>query len=372
MFEFTTQTVLNQLKLFTVGGDDNAQSASESNVIISSDPKPELRIANFRFNADDVESVQIKKATAGHKTKVTFDLANIETVVESLEDTLPGLYRIALYVGLSMNSHDSYYANAFTYKGKPMYIEFTIGPNEEMADVAAKIVRIANKYMLFTADEKILNVTADDTEVTFEGTNFYQQIKKAVLQKYDPSAVQIDCCSTEGDFIALIDGVPLTWTTSDGEIVPGETKFVDGDKVALTANVEVGIEPGIEAFGDYNWMIHNLRLPTLANTNFFSPTKSEMPAVGATYDQYIITLCTQRDHVAGEAVGMRVTSVTNHVFYVNSADSNLSDFDTAVKALVDAEKTDADNAFADPFLTSAGSGNEQGGNGGNGQGGNGG
>ena len=371
MFEFTTQTVLNQLKLFTVGGQNNAQSASESNVIISSDPKPELRIANFRFNADDVESVQVKEATAGHKTKVTFDLSKIQTIVEGLEDTLPGLYRIALYVGLSMNSHDSYYANAFTYKGKPMYIEFTIGPNEEMADVAAKIVRIANKYMLFTADEKILNVTADGTEVTFEGTNFYQQIKKAVLQKYDPSAVQIDCCSTEGDFIALIDGVPLTWTTSNGEITVGETKFVDGEKVALATNVEVGIEPGIEAFGDYNWMIHNLRLPTLANTNFFSPTKSEMPAVGATYNQVIITLCTQRDHVAGEAVGMRVTSVTNHVFYVNSADPNLSAFMTEVEKL-STKKTDADDAFADPFVTSAGSGSEQGGNGGNNQGGNGG
>jgi hypothetical protein len=106
--------------------------------------------------------------------------------------------RIALYLGLSMGSQDSFYSNALVYKGKPFYVEFPV-KSTDTADVIAKRVKaIADKYILFETGEKdkILNVSITATAavgadpgpaadavgtVTFTGVNGYQLIKKALL-----------------------------------------------------------------------------------------------------------------------------------------------------------------------------------------------
>jgi len=111
---------------------------------------------------------------------------------------------------------------------------------------------------------------------------------------------------------------------------------------------EIAIEPGLEAFGDYNWIIHNLRLPTLANTYFWAVTKSEMPVVGGNYTQFIIRLCTERDGIGGEVVGQRATSVTTHVLYVLDQGNNVATVKSILAPLATA-KTDADDALANPF-----------------------
>lgn len=288
--------------------------------------KPTLRIGNARFDADDVKHIYRQMYSEEHLPSVTFDLKNITTSLPGVGDTVPGIYRIAIYLGLSMNSQDSFYANDMVYKGKPLYIEFTIKGSSADASDVTRLKSIADKYMLFTAQEKVLNVSVDTTNktVTFTGVSGYQQIKKAVLQKFDPDAIQIDCCSTDGDYITIIEGVPATWETdydlADGggtiEVSDSEG-VVDGKKTTITSDAsKVLIEPGIEAFGDYNWIIHNLRLPTYANSYFWSPTRVEMPVVGGQYVQYIIQICKDRDGIAGEVVGQRAHSVTNHVFWV--------------------------------------------------------
>jgi hypothetical protein len=81
-----------------------------------------------------------------------------------------------------MNSQDSFYSNDFVYKGKPFYVEFSIGASDTAAVVAKRIKKIADKYFLFMTQEKILDVTVNGTKVTFTGVNGYQQFKKAILQ----------------------------------------------------------------------------------------------------------------------------------------------------------------------------------------------
>jgi hypothetical protein len=96
----------------------------------------------------------------------------------------------------------------------------------------------------------------------------------------------------------------LIWTANkETGVVTIGTQTLDVDGLRDLEDTEVGIEPGLEAFGDYNWMIHNLRLPTIANTYFWSVTKSEMPVVGGNYTQFIIRVCKERDGIAGEVVG---------------------------------------------------------------------
>lgn len=352
MFNFTTQTVYNQIS--TTGANKNMYVAANSKV-------PALRIGNTRFDAADILDIQIKNPTAENLASITFDMAD---VVESTEAKV--IYRIALYIGLSMNSQDALYANNYVYKGKPLFIEFPVNKDETPDTIAKRVKAIADKYLLFTAQEKILDVTieTDSTEdsekgtVTFSGINGYQQIKKAVLQKFDPAAKTVDCCSTQGEFVDVKVGVPVIYTTdATGAVTTTETKVgEDGSAVALGSN-EIAIAPGIEAFGDYNWIIHNLRLPTAANTNFWAPTRGEMPIVGQQYTQFIVRICKERDGISGEIVGARAKSVTTHVLYVaglvgtagpaksvKDAFTTLLGADAATKI-----KTDADTKLVAPF-----------------------
>lgn len=351
MFNFTTQTIFNSI-IKTTESDVRAKKAPKGYNIITKDSAkgPELRIGNTRFNKDNVLDIQIKNHTVESLAKVEFDIAKLITLVTAdSKDVQEGSYRIVLYVGLSMNSQDAFYSNDFVYKGKPLFLEFPINAGDTPELVGKRIVKIANKYLLLVAQESILNISESEGKVTIEGVNGYQLIKKAAIQKYDPNAKQIDCCNNNGDFIDIIKGVPVTYVTdpTDGTVVVGD-QVLDSDGLRPLADNEVAIEPGLEAFGDYNWIIHNLRLPTLANTYFWAVTKSEMPVVGGNYTQFIIRICEERDGIAGQVVGQRATSITTHVLYVLDQGDNVATVKAELDKLATA-KTDADDALADPY-----------------------
>lgn len=351
MFNFTTQTIFNSIIQTTEADVRSKQAPKGYNIITKTgDNGPEVRIGNTRFNKDNVLDIQIKNHTVENLAKVEIDLAKVISIVTAdSKDVQEGDYRIALYLGLSMNSQDSFYANDFVYKGKPLFVEFPIKAADTPEVIGKRIVKIANKYMLFVAQDKILHVSEDSGKVTFEGVNGYQLIKKVEVQKYDPNAKQIDCCNNNGDFVTIMNGVPVTYTTdpTTGEVTIGD-QTLDMDGLRDLEDNEIAIEPGLEAFGDYNWIIHNLRLPTLANTYFWAVTKSEMPVVGGNYTQFIIRLCTERDGIGGEVVGQRATSVTTHVLYVLDQGANVATVKSILAPLATA-KTDADDALANPF-----------------------
>ena len=370
MFSFTTQTVYNQI----------STSGAKKNLIDNSGASktPSLRIGNTRFDAATITSIQVKAPSAEQLGAVTFDMADV--IPQTGETT----GRIALYLGLSMGSQDSFYSNALVYKGKPFYVEFPVKATDTADVVAKRVKAIADKFILFQTGEKekILDVSYTATAaiaadpgnnieaadavgtVTFTCVNGYQLIKKAELQAYDPKAYTIDCCADQGDFITLKKGVPVIY-----KIVGGEVKTKDGngkqyylDEAGVETEVSgdlIAILPGLEAFGDYNWIIHNLRLPTAANTGFWSPAKDagELPIVGQEYTQFIITMCVERDGIAGTVVGDRATSVTTHVLYVAGKHTQAG---SPAKAVYDAlyalkgsaVATTADTKLANPFGTS--------------------
>ena len=351
MFEFTTQTVFNSIIKTTENDIRDKKAPKGYNIITKNTAKgPEVRIGNTRFNAENILDIQIKNHTVENLAKAEIDLAKLITLVTAdSKDVQEGSYRIVLYLGLSMNSQDSFYVNDFVYRGKPLFIEFPITASDTAETAAIRLVKIANKYQLFTAQEKILDVTADEGKVTFKGTNGYQILKSVLVQKYDPNADQIDCCNNNGAFVTIMNGVAVTYTTdpTTGEVTVGD-KVLDEDGLRDLADNEFAIEPGLEAVLDYDWMIHNLRLPTLANTYFWSVNKSQMPIVGGKYTQFIIRICVERDGIAGGIVGERAKSVTTHVLYVLDQDNNVATVKQILGTLGTA-KTDADDALADPF-----------------------
>ena len=352
MFNFTTQTVFNTVVPTTEAAIKAKSAPKGYNLITKTTAKgPELRIGNTRFNKADVLDIQFKNHSKENLAKVAFDLADVITLVTADgKDVQEGNYRIALYIGLSMNSQDAFYSNAYVYKGKPLYIEFSITASDTAETAAKRLVKTANKYMLFIVQEKVLDISEEGGVVTFSAINGYQIIKKAVVEKYDPNARQIDCCNTNGDFIEVMHGVPVTYTvdSATGDVTVGD-QTMDFDGLRDLADNEVAIEPGLEAFGDYNWIIHNLRLPTAANTGFWAVTKNEMPVPGGNYVQFIIRMCVERDGIAGQVVGNRATSVTTHVLYVLDQGTNVATIRTELAKLVTAIKTDADTALADPY-----------------------
>lgn len=347
MFNFTTQTVYNTIA--TTGANKNMWVATNSK-------KPALRIGNTRFDAADILDIQMKNPTVENLASVTFDMSDILIEQNSLDTEITA--RIVLYIGLSMNCQDALYANDLVYKGKPLYIEFPVKKGDTADAVAKRAKYIADKYLLLVAGEKILDITAttDSTQgsetgtITITGVNGYQQIKKAVLQKFDPDAKQIDCCSNTGEYIDVIHGVPVVYTTdANGVVTTTENKLgEDGTSVAL-GDDEVAIAPGIEAFGDYNWIIHNLRLPTAANYYPWSPANrmGEMPIVGQQYVQFIVRICKVRDGIMGEIVGARGTSVTTHVLYVAKPYASQVQTELAKLGTV---LTDADTKLQTPFV----------------------
>ena len=351
MFNFTTQTVFNSIVKTTEADIRDKQAPKGYNVITKNTAQgPQVRIGNTRFNQDNVLDIQIKNHTPEHLAKTEIDIAKlISLVTADSKDVQEGNYRIVIYVGLSMNSQDSFYANDFVYKGKPLFIEFPIKKADAAADVAERIVKIANKYMLLTAQERILNISATEGKVTIEAVNGYQLLKSVVVQKYDPNANQIDCCNNNGDFIVIMNGVPVMYTvdTTTGEVTVIQ-KVLDSDGERELEDTEFAIEPGLEAFADYDWLIHNLRLPTLANTYFWAVNKGEMPVVGGNYTQFIVRMCVERDGIAGEVVGQRATSVTTHVFYVLDQGNNVATMKSTLAPLATA-KTDADDVLSNPF-----------------------
>lgn len=372
MFNFTTQTVYNQIS--TTGANKNLYVAANGK-------KPAIRVGNTRFDADSILDIQVKNPTEENLASVTFDLSKILIPQNSTDNEITA--RIVLYIGLSMNSQDAFYANNFVYKGKPLFIEFPVKKTDTVDLLAKRVKNIADKYLLIMmGTEKILEVTenkftqteisaaqegdaaygktAGDSKgtVTFTGVNGYQQIKKAILQKFDPEAKTIDCCSKQGEYIDVVTGVPVVYTTNaDGVVTASNNKIdADGNTVALEEN-EVAIIPGLEAFGDYNWIIHNLRLPTAANYYPWSPANrmGEMPIPGQSYTQIIIRMLKERDGIMGEIVGARGTSVTTHVLYVAGkptvagAAKTVLDAFKALNGVTAKIKTDADTALQTPY-----------------------
>jgi hypothetical protein len=78
--------------------------------------------------------------------------------------------------------------------------------------------------------------------------------------------------------------------------------------------------PNVVEFGTYNYLLHNLRMPTYENYRFTSPAVVEMPMPGTDYVQYTFMYCVPRPGLGGLSVaGQFNHSTTTHVFFVASA-----------------------------------------------------
>ena len=87
----------------------------------------------------------------------------------------------------------------------------------------------------------------------------------------------------------------------------------------------------VEPFATGDWIIENLRFPSYPNIRYAGVNADERPVPGVLYTQYVFSYSVVRDINGVSAVGQKVESVTNHVFYV--AAGAVSAFETALAAV---------------------------------------
>ena len=219
----------------------------------------------------------------------------LATITFKIKNEGVGLYRIALYIGYSGN-RVSFFANDMVFQGKPMWIEYEISSNEELAsDIAKKIVKNAGLYKQMW-DNKVFEISASGDTVTIKACDEYELFKKADIEKLLTNE-HVCACS---DVCSCSYQVVKSALQAEDPNHDGENTIVQG-------------KPG---FGTYTNLIHDFRLPTMEAVRFGGINQEELPIPGALYNQYTIEYCKRRGIMGSDVVGHDVKSTTTHVFYV--------------------------------------------------------
>jgi hypothetical protein len=269
MFNFTTTTILNSL----------IDSSGSPRVIGTSHGLNVLRVNNFK--KDGIVSVYKQPYTAGAQeiAKVTIPTVQAGKVI-----------RLTLDIRLSQQT-DSEYANTYLYFKKPVVVE-VLATGDAQTDAKALIKSING-----------LKTTYGFSYVTASLINTSDVQVKAVdnNQRFYAMTVETDKASTNS-------------------IIQPEYDDVTAGTFSVTNAGKVG-------FGDDEYMIRSIMLPTYENNRYFGVNKEERPIAGGNYTQYTLryNIAKNIDYNIG-ITGMGDRSITNHVFYV--ADSQVGTFES--------------------------------------------
>jgi hypothetical protein len=292
MFQFTTTNVINDNKDYTTGLE--LWSTQEA-----TDDKPaSLNVKrHLNFKKPNVVSITKAEYVEPEKGKATLDLS-------TLDSSEGGNFRIAMYIRLTMSSQNSYYSNDLVFKGKPLYVEFVWKKGQDASKVAEQVAKIVKKYFITVYEKPIVKVTNSGTQVIIECTDEYQRFTKVDIEKYIVGEPY------QGGY-----EVEVSAKTADDEDYDGKNTIVQG----------------VEGFGTYAWILHNLRLPTANRFVYGAVNQDETPILGAKYNQYVIRYCVNRGIMGTDAVGEITKSLTTHVFYVNQ--NVASEFEAALATI---------------------------------------
>lgn len=305
MFQFTTTNVINSNFEFgyTPTGVD---TTDKKHALWSAQKATEDKPASFHvkrvndFKQPNVVHIFKSEYTAPKTAKATLDLSTVGGKQGEA-------YRLKIYIRLAQSCQSSYYSNDMVFKGKPLSVEFNW--QDSAAATASKLKKIIDKYEIAVYEKPIVKVTANGNNLVIDATDQYQRFYTVEVEKYDPKA-----------YHGMGEYTPV--------IVAHEKTHEDFDKTNE-------IVQGVEGFGTYEWLLHNLRLPTTMRTRIYAMNSDETPIPGAKYNEYVIHYCVNRGILGTNAVGDLVTSMTTHVFYVNQEVA--AEFEAALNEIAPAE-----------------------------------
>lgn len=259
MYQFTTTTIINS------NLDSNGTTAKYTG---SATAFNVTRVN--KFTANKIVSVYKRPYAAGvpEVAQVTVPTVTSGTVV-----------RLTVDVRLSQQT-DSEYANTYLYFKKPVVVEVLSTGTDTTTATALKnqINGLKDRYGF-----SYIKATTSGANIILTATNNNQRF----------------------------------WDIKVEKELASYNSLVQPEYSDITAGTFSVTTPGKVGFGDDEYMIKSIMLPTYENSRYFGTNKEERPIIGGNYTQYTLRYSITKDGQDGIVAGG--TSITTHVFYVSDA-----------------------------------------------------
>lgn len=272
MFQFTETTVVNTM-IDTSGLAKYAASTDKTTFIAR-------RVGNFKV-ANIVNGIVYKNIYQAGQNEVA-------TIV--IPTATAGLV-LRLFVDLRLSQQtESDYASTYLYFSKPITAE-VISSGVSSTDAAALAAVLASYKTEYGVQDIV--ATVNGSTITLTATTDNQRFFN----------VQV-----------LLENTSVAYPNS---LVQPEFTDITGSGFAITTH-------GLKGFGDDQYMMQAIMLPTYENARPFGTNMLERPIPGGNYTQYTFQYSIPKDYDNGIDAGYR--SITTQVFYVSS--TNISAFET--------------------------------------------
>lgn len=257
MYQYTTTTIINSN--LDSNGTTAKYAGSATNFLVT-------RVNNFLKGG--ILSISKRPYTAGIKevAKVTVPTLTANAVI-----------RLVVDVRLSQNTY-SEYASTYLYFKKPVIVE-VIASGTAATDATALVAQVNGLKDRF--GQSYFTVTRNNAEIILTAKNFNQRFFSVTVE----------------------------------ELVADANSLVQFNSVVKATGAVT--TAGALGFGDDDWMLRTITVPTLDNTRYFAINKEERPVLGGNYTEFVIKYMAIKDHEA-EGITVNPYSVTTHVFYVKS------------------------------------------------------
>lgn len=289
MFQFTKERIINSV---LYDGLDVFQAGTDVLRVIPGD----------NFYKDSKLGKTSKVVKTAYQAPVYEKL--VSTVDISKADKNSNIFRLSVVLK-KVDEYQSDYMDATTYNHKQLWYE---GKGSTAAEVVADLIKAVKNEKNQSANVYV-SVEGTGSQLTITCTDYAQKLVSVELQQVF---------------------APLNSTTGYTTLTGAESYQVLQD--LLAAGIAAGtLTNGTVGFGTTRQLMKNHRLPTIANTSWFASHQDERPVPGGKYNQYQMTIETERDNMGTSAVGQTVISKTNHIFYILDGDVSKA-FEDAVKA----------------------------------------
>ena len=268
MFDFQKEVILNNL--------DNVKKNDEG-----------VRIDGMLYKKKYIGTVYVTAPVDAENARLGIDLNAVSTAAT----TEGSIRHVQFVLGLGLdNDYRGDFGSARYYFRKPVVVNLDVDTLADTDTVVKAFEKVA------VSGEKLFTVVTEGTDMV-EGASLTLVMNDCYITVRKAEAVGYYCADS---------------CNGEGMEQPVLLKDLKNTKIdenpAYISNV-VG-------FGTYDYMIHNLRLPTNANWRFTSPAASEMPMVGGKYTQFSFEYTVPRRLGGVSVAGQKNYSTTIHTFFV--------------------------------------------------------
>lgn len=283
MFDFQKEVVINDVK--------NVKVDAEKGIFV---------IDGMTYKANNVVEKTVYKTEPVTGKKAT--------IIIPLEKVADGKKQVRIELGLDRDYRGSF-GSALYYFRKPILIDFREGVKDIMElKKACELVAASN--------DNVLHIVPEDAEVPEDAPK--SNNSQIVLEAAD-------------DYITVRKAEIVTFDCAN--------EYCNGDQMEIeVANEDLTVDDNVVSFGTYEYLIHNLRLPTYANIRFASPAAVEMPVLGGKYIQYSFEYAVPRRIGGLSVVGQMNYSSTGHTFFVLKSQQDAFEAALAGLSLVEVKK----------------------------------